>query len=566
MRFSLVPIRNFHGEPHPACADVMFPLLFAIRRLGHIAEISDLADTVSCDRAILVGALADLPVSGVGIQPGKTIFANLEGAFGDAGNGKGEGFLEHLKKLVVWDIDPRNVAFLAARGIEAARLPLGYVPEMNRLVPGFSTNKEVFVFGAADAEPPTVLDCVRRDDISLVRFPADTVGRERDIAIAGCRLCYYEPRAFATCQGMARLAYLLANRKVVVVERGGEMPAGFADACVQCEPGEAGGVIEELLDNEAMLCERAEAGFAVFSRMRLEQPLAELIGRGEGYDPELTGIASRPDYLHIGSGRDFRNNALNIDINPQCHPDLVLDLSKPLEHGIRYRTERFGEIALTAGTFDKITAFEVLEHVADLPQTMRNFLDLLREGGQLTVSVPYDLSYGAWQDPTHVRAFNERSWQYFTNNAWYLGWREECFELERIIFTLAGGGAREGMRWAKHSRFTKVPRNVEGMRVTLRKRRTTDEERRLHDRMYRNMYRHPVIHWETENKHAAYEEEEFILLAADFTRWCFVRVQLFCTTCCYVFCKLLRIVGIGKNMTIRLKQRRNRLRRVLGLG
>jgi len=43
---------------------------------------------------------------------------------------------------------------------------------------------------------------------------------------------------------------------------------------------------------------------------------------------------------------------------------------------------------------------------------MTNCLKLLRVGGVFKILVPYDLSYGAWQDPTHIRAFNERSWLY----------------------------------------------------------------------------------------------------------------------------------------------------------
>jgi hypothetical protein len=51
--------------------------------------------------------------------------------------------------------------------------------------------------------------------------------------------------------------------------------------------------------------------------------------------------------------------------------------------------------------------------VRDLPQLMGNFLNLLVEEGELEIVVPYDLSLGAWQDPTHVRAFNENSWRYY---------------------------------------------------------------------------------------------------------------------------------------------------------
>jgi predicted SAM-dependent methyltransferase len=50
-------------------------------------------------------------------------------------------------------------------------------------------------------------------------------------------------------------------------------------------------------------------------------------------------------------------------------------------------------------------ANDVLEHLPDLRTAMTSCLELLREGGRLHVRVPYDLSHGAWQDPTHVRGY-----------------------------------------------------------------------------------------------------------------------------------------------------------------
>jgi predicted SAM-dependent methyltransferase len=81
---------------------------------------------------------------------------------------------------------------------------------------------------------------------------------------------------------------------------------------------------------------------------------------------------------------------------------------------------RFGKMNIQPGMFTEILALDVLEHVSDLVKCMRNCLDLLAPGGEMKIVVPYDLSIGAWSDPTHVRAFNERSWVYYCAWSWYL--------------------------------------------------------------------------------------------------------------------------------------------------
>lgn len=103
-------------------------------------------------------------------------------------------------------------------------------------------------------------------------------------------------------------------------------------------------------------------------------------------------------------------------------------------------SERFGRIHLPPGHFDEIEAVDVLERVPDLISLMTNRLKLLRSGGALKALVPFDLSYGAWQDATRVRAFNERGCLSYTERFWYVGWRDACFELTELKFLLSDGG------------------------------------------------------------------------------------------------------------------------------
>ena len=108
---------------------------------------------------------------------------------------------------------------------------------------------------------------------------------------------------------------------------------------------------------------------------------------------------------------------------------------------------------------------------------MTNCLELLTDGGLLRITVPYDLSYGAWQDPTHVHAFNERSWLYYCEWYWYLGWTEARFDLIERNFRNSPWGDELAARGVLEDEILRSPRAVDEMRVVLRKRRLTGDER-----------------------------------------------------------------------------------------
>jgi SAM-dependent methyltransferase len=167
--------------------------------------------------------------------------------------------------------------------------------------------------------------------------------------------------------------------------------------------------------------------------------------------------------LNIGSGKDFLENCLNADIQASKNPDWVLDITK-MPWGETIST-RFGDIKVEHGMFDKIIANDVLEHIPDLVTAMTNLKDLLSSKGELHIHVPYDLSLGAWQDPTHVRAFNERSWLYYTDWHWYLGWTDR-FYLKECLLEKSALAEEMGIG---DEMLKILPRMVDGMRVILSK-------------------------------------------------------------------------------------------------
>jgi hypothetical protein len=110
---------------------------------------------------------------------------------------------------------------------------------------------------------------------------------------------------------------------------------------------------------------------------------------------------------------------------------------------------------------------------------MDNSLKLLREGGTFTIVVPHELSLGAWQDLTHIRAFNENSWLQYTQWFWQLGWLDYRFECTETSMNLTDFGKTLVAGNRPQDEILRTPRAIESMRVVLTKRKTTPEERML---------------------------------------------------------------------------------------
>ena len=183
-----------------------------------------------------------------------------------------------------------------------------------------------------------------------------------------------------------------------------------------------------------------------------------------------------PRKINLGSGKDWREDCLNIDVNPYWKPDLLADLNLPFAPFGPADTARFGQVALGEGMFTEILANDVLEHLTNLAGAMTCCLKLLADGGLFRITVPYDLSHGAWQDPTHVRAFNERSFSYYTECYWYMGWTESRFDLAELRFAVSDLGRELQGRGLPPEEVVRTPRAVDALNVVLKKRPLTPEE------------------------------------------------------------------------------------------
>jgi len=134
----------------------------------------------------------------------------------------------------------------------------------------------------------------------------------------------------------------------------------------------------------------------------------------------------------------------------------------------------------------------VLEHIHQLANAMTTCLAWIKEGGVFRINVPYDLSWGAWQDPTHVRAFNERSWLYYTDWFWYLGWNRWKFDLVSLEYKLSPIGQKLHAGGMPADDLVRTPRAVDSMLLDLRKRPLTPEESNMLEARRRGL-RSPVL-------------------------------------------------------------------------
>jgi len=198
------------------------------------------------------------------------------------------------------------------------------------------------------------------------------------------------------------------------------------------------------------------------------------------------GKEGAPNKINIGSGKSKLPGYLNIDIDEGTNPDLVADISiedlvyKEFFEMIGNCDEKVDYYAGTLGVgfYEEILAEDVLEHIPDLVTAMTNCLSLLKVGGVMKITVPYDLSINAWRDPTHVRAFNEDSFLYYTDWFWYMGWIDYRFKLQGGINCHASKYGEElkstGVDMAQ---LLRTPRAVDALSVALEKIKTTEKEK-----------------------------------------------------------------------------------------
>jgi SAM-dependent methyltransferase len=470
-KFQITLVRPDRFPHTEAFREVAETLQCGLRSIGHSAEIRENVCDASATNIVLGAHL--LSAQQVLALPDRSVLYNLEQL---GWPNLPQQFYEAARRHQVWDYSPINIAKWKAMDCVRSPIlvPLGYVPELTRIVPSHVQDIDVLFYGSLNERRSNVIQGLRDAGVK-VQTSFGVYGKERDELIARSKIVlnvhFYEAKIFE----IVRVSYLLANSKAVVTEYSSDSyDIGLSDA-VACCPYDA--LVEtclSLLQDEPKRRQLQSNGFRWFSQQKESEILSTALGECATTTASEVKI---PAKLNLGSGKDWREDYFNVDFDPYWEPDAALDFGKPLPIGMPLETDRFGAVLLENNSFDEIIANDSLEHIPNLMTAMHSCLNLLKVGGLFRISVPYDLSWGAWQDPTHVRAFNERSWLYYTDWFWYMGWTEARFDLAQFNLDLSPFGERLREQQVKGEDLVRCPRAVNQMRVVLRKRLLTDTEK-----------------------------------------------------------------------------------------
>jgi SAM-dependent methyltransferase len=441
--------------------------------IGGLQEIgleSDLAEKLPPDfsgRAIVLGANFYGALDLERLADNSIVF-NVENISSQFMN---EDYRRLLRKHVVFDFNERNAFDLSkwlVRPVHYFRM--FHIESLRRIDEPPDVDIDILFYGSFNARREKILTELRARGLR-VEAVFGVFGVQLDRLIGRSKVVinihFYDNGRIE----MIRLFDLLANGRVVVseVNAGEFVDADLADAFVAVPYEHLVDATEALVRDPERRRSVAMAGFRAFSHRRADTVLRDALAWAE--TPRL------PSNAVIGSGKMYDKRMFNIDIHERWHPDIVADIAGYELFLREFVSLRFGVLQLQRGYFDSITASHVLEHVPDLVTAMTNCLELLTDGGLFRITVPYDLSYGAWQDPTHVHAFNEHSWLYYCEWYWYLGWTQSRFDLIELTFRNAPLGDALAARGMPQDEILRYPRAVDEMHVVFRKRALSQAER-----------------------------------------------------------------------------------------
>ncbi|MCV6970387.1 glycosyltransferase family 1 protein, partial [Mycobacterium bohemicum] len=270
--------------------EVAEALHYGLVTLGHDSVLTNRLD-FDDRRTIVLGG--NLLVQYALEPPKNPIFYNLEQLGDDLPWMTMPEFVDLFRRYPTWDYSQANIEYLAARGLaRPAHVPIGYVPELTRIAPA-PEDIDVLFYGALNGRRYAVLRELH-DRGLRVKWLSGAYGASRDAWIARSKIVlnvhYWDAKIFE----VTRVSYLLANRRAVVSERGGdptlerELESGIAFA----DYDELVERCVELLGDERARRELAEQGYRAFSA----RDQATIVDRALSQGPE--------DVTHQTAARD----------------------------------------------------------------------------------------------------------------------------------------------------------------------------------------------------------------------------------------------------------------------
>ncbi len=122
--------------------------------------------------------------------------------------------------------------------------------------------------------------------------------------------------------------------------------------------------------------------------------------------------------INLGCGTKYMQGYINTDVTQTVKADVYFDLNKT-------------PYPFRSNFADEIYMDNVLEHLDDIPRVIEEIHRILKPGAVLRIYVPYAKSDGAFNDPTHMHYFTERSMDYFSRDNAYGFYADVSFQIKK---------------------------------------------------------------------------------------------------------------------------------------
>jgi SAM-dependent methyltransferase len=134
--------------------------------------------------------------------------------------------------------------------------------------------------------------------------------------------------------------------------------------------------------------------------------------------------------LNLACGNKKLLGFVNIDVNPRCNPDVVYDVL----NGIPYRNNSVDEIVCD-NFIEHIPVPKLIPFIEDMWRVCRN-------GAVITILTAHGGSWQVYHDPTHVRGFSCRSFDYFVEGNKMNYYSKARFNIRTVKLIYASSGTR----------------------------------------------------------------------------------------------------------------------------
>lgn len=257
MKFGVITLGSA-GE-RGAFQELAETLRYGLLSLGHDCVLTRKWPS---DRRLILLGTPSIPMLG-GMPPSGTVLYHLEHVH------HGSAFITPttiaiFRQYPVVDFSKQNIDRFAAMGIRARWLPIGYVSELTRIPPASEEDIDVLFYGTMTDRRRTVLDALTARGLRVTVI-GGVYGAARDALIARAKIVVnIRGREENSVFESVRVFYLLANKKVVVSERG-DGHEDFAGGVAFAEYDELADKCAELARDDEARRELGQRGFDVMS-------------------------------------------------------------------------------------------------------------------------------------------------------------------------------------------------------------------------------------------------------------------------------------------------------------